>query len=133
MNDTDARDRLFVARAALVLFVLGLLVPFIIAVLGMAFSRLGGDADTAALLGIGCGFVCEGLAFVLGLVGRRHVSGKIGMFGGVIVLVLALACSGMAFLRYSNAAWAAKQKTELLQKAQQDARDAAAHEAGKQK
>jgi hypothetical protein len=43
------------------------------------------------------------LALVLGIVGRRHVSGKIGMLGGVVVLVLALTAATMAFLRYSAA------------------------------
>jgi hypothetical protein len=91
MNDTVSRDRLIIARLALVLFIIGLLVPLLIAALNVALSRQGGAAaETAGLRAIGFGFVCEILALVLGIIGRRHVSWKVGMMGGGVTLGLAV-------------------------------------------
>jgi O-antigen/teichoic acid export membrane protein len=99
MNGSNDNERLFIAKWALVLFILGLLAPLLIAALIVALAGPRAE-DTAAPLAVGFGFVCEVLAFVLGIVGRRHASGKIGMLGGVVVLVLAIAAATVALLKY---------------------------------
>ena len=91
------REKAF-ATAAVVLFVIGLLVPILtlLAIFVFGQSRFIGwfdtpephNADVKAIwtLGIVIGIVCEVLAIVLGMVGRRYAIGKVGMIGGVIVL-----------------------------------------------
>ena len=99
MNDSNDRERLFVARCSLVLFISGLAVPFVIAGLVVAFSRLSPD-DTrkiAAILALGFGLIAQVVALICGIVGRRHVSGKIGMIGATVVLMVALPGLGLAF------------------------------------
>jgi hypothetical protein len=88
---------LFVARCSLVLFIAGLVVPFVIAGLVVAFSRLPpSDTErTAAILAVGFGLIAEVLALICGIVGRRHLSGKIGMIGAAVMLVLVVAALGL--------------------------------------
>jgi hypothetical protein len=92
MNESNHRERLFVARCSLVLFIGGLLVPFIIAVMVFAVSgrHLSEDAkNIAGVLAVGFGSIAEILALICGIIGRRHLSGKIGMIGAIVVLVIA--------------------------------------------
>jgi predicted Ser/Thr protein kinase len=72
-------ERVFLARCALVLFIAGLAAPLSAPMLS--------ERDTAIGLAGGFGLICEVLAFILGIAGRRHLSGRIAMFGGAITLV----------------------------------------------
>jgi hypothetical protein len=90
MNDANDRERLFVARCSLVLFIAGLLVPLIIAGVGAGFCG-GAKTETAAFFSaLGLGLIAGVLALVFGILGRRYLSGKIGMIGGALLLMLAL-------------------------------------------
>jgi hypothetical protein len=95
MNDADDRERAFVARGSLVLFITGLLVPFIIAVfaLGLPDPKLAHEdaRNAAAALAFGFSLTAELLALILGIVGRPHLSGKIGMYGAVVTFLIPLA------------------------------------------
>jgi chromate transport protein ChrA len=94
MNDANDRDSRFVARCSLVLFIAGLLVPFIIVVAGFILSERAPSLETEEKsigLAVGFGVVAEVLALILGIIGRRHLSGNIGMYGSMIVLLAALA------------------------------------------
>jgi hypothetical protein len=98
MNDAHDTERLFVARCSLVLFVAGLLVPLIIGVVVLALSQpsFSQRAEaTAAFLALGFGLIAEVLALVLGIAGRRHLSGKIGMIGAITIIVMALGTLGL--------------------------------------
>ena len=126
MNESNDNDRLFIAKCALILFIMGLLGPFLIAMFIVALSPIWTGmagpraAETAAPLAVGFGFLCEVLALVLGIVGRRHASGKIGIFGGLIVLimafVMALALVALSAVRYSGA------KAETVKQMQEKAK-----------
>ncbi len=97
MNDSNDNQRLLIARSSLVLFIMGLLVP-ILTMMAILHSgkyiliNWGGvphpndRLDTDSFFAIGIGFLCEALALLLGITGRRHVSGRIGMVGSIIVL-----------------------------------------------
>jgi hypothetical protein len=120
MDNANDTDRALIARCALWLFIAGLLVPFAIAALIVTFSGTPAAADTAAPLALGFGLVCELLALVLGIVGRRYVSGKTGMIGGAATLVLAFVLVvGAAALcfhrgrREGHRAWKRAQEQEL--------------------
>ena len=104
MNDANDKDRLFIARCSLVLFIAGLLVPFIILViLALREARLSREAEqTATLLAFGFYAIAHVLAVVLGFLGQRHLSGRIGMFGPIIVFVLAFAVSTWTYFQSSG-------------------------------
>ena len=106
MNGSHDNERLFIAKCALVLFVSGLLAPFLIAALVLACSGSRSE-DAAVALAVGFGFACEVLALILGIVGRRHTSGKIGILGGVIMFVAVVATV------LAGALWKAKAKNEM--------------------
>ena len=95
MNDANDKDRLFIARCSLVLFIAGLLVPFVILVIvALRETRLSRETEqTATILAFGFYATAQVLAVVLGFIGQRHLSGRIGMFGPIIVFVLAFAVS----------------------------------------
>jgi hypothetical protein len=95
MNDANGNDRLFIARLALVLFVGGLLGPIVIA-------TAWGKSDAAALTTAGLALIAEVLALFLGIVGRKHLAGRIGMFGAAVVLGLALLSAAVALLRWAR-------------------------------
>lgn len=96
MSEPHPTDRQF-AIASLVLFISGPLVP-VLFFLGILFSGnlfkgfMGAPnpnaagQETAFHLSIGIGIVCEVLALVTGIAGRRHVAGKIGMIGSFVLL-----------------------------------------------
>jgi hypothetical protein len=99
MHDSKGSRRLIIARISLVLFILGVLTPLLTALAILRSQKLiyvntvgvGNSArplqglDAAIVLAIGIGFLCELLAFLLGIFGWRHVSGKIGLIGGFIM------------------------------------------------
>ena len=91
MNDAHEKSRLFIANCSLVLFIAGLLVPFIIAALGLLFD---GPKETYHLA-FGFGVIAELLALLLGNAASQHLSGKVGKYGAMsifgLVLVLFLA------------------------------------------
>ena len=104
MNDANDKDRLFIARCSLVLFIAGLLVPFIILViLALRETRLSAETkQTATILAFGFYATAQVLAVVLGFIGQRHLSGRIGMFGPIIVFVLAFALSTWTYFQSSG-------------------------------
>ncbi len=75
----------FIAKCALVLFIGGLLVPILIIP-----WKDGRDFDEATPYLLALLVTTEVLALLLGINGRRHLSGRIGMFGAMILLALAL-------------------------------------------
>jgi hypothetical protein len=87
MTGSHGGDRLFLARISAVLFVLGLLIPPVIVVIGQALIAHdpGQSAGAAAAIFFS---VSEVLAVILGAVGWGHASGKIGLFGGVAAIGL---------------------------------------------
>jgi len=89
MNDSGGNEHLFLGKFALVLFVAGLLMPFLIAPVVLVSCR---DAifgqQVAAQLALGFGLIAEVLALVLGFFARRCISGQIGMVGAITVFVL---------------------------------------------
>ena len=90
MDNEHDTERLFVGRCALILFIGGLLGPFILVVLVLAVggaSLPSGARDTAYGLSVGLGLVAELLALILGTIGRRHLSGKTAQVGAIVLLV----------------------------------------------
>lgn len=93
MNDADDQQRLSVAKWALFLFVSGVLAPFVLILLVLAFSgakRPWEAVHQALPFAVALGLLAEVLALVLGLVGRRYVAGKIAWIGSTAVVGLAL-------------------------------------------
>jgi hypothetical protein len=88
----------------LVLFVAGLLMPFLIATVILFLypeNVVGQLAQRPAVeFAVGFGLVAELLAVVLGFVARRHISGQIGIAGAITVLLLILVTmAGVALSR----------------------------------
>jgi hypothetical protein len=90
MSDSSSNERLFLGKLALLLFVAGLLMPFLIAavILGSSRDAMFLRGPVAAQLALGFGLVAEILALVLGFLGRRCISGQMGMVGAITVFVL---------------------------------------------
>ena len=96
-SPTNAKTRAF-AAASSAFFAVGLLmlplifVAFFVLVISLPLFWTGIAAHTiplAVLLGFGSAFlavVCELLAIGLGIAGRKHLCGKVGMVGGIVVL-----------------------------------------------
>ena len=98
MNGTSDPQRSFVAKSALVLFILALLAPFVLILLLLAFSPAKPPqkaVDEAVPFAVALGLIAEGLALILGIVGRRHVAGKIAWIGSTAVVGLALVAAGL--------------------------------------
>jgi hypothetical protein len=90
MNNEHDTERLFVGRCALMLFIGGLLIPLILAILVFALAGANvpsGAKDFAYGLCFGFGLVAEVLALILGTIGRRHLSGKTAQVGVIVLLV----------------------------------------------
>ena len=104
MNDANENDRLFVARCSLVLFLSGVLVPLVtLIILDLRETELAPETEqNVEHLAFAFYAIANVLAVVLGFVGQRHLSGKIGMFGPIIVFVLAMAVAMWAFFRSSG-------------------------------
>jgi len=128
MNEVSDKGRLFVANCSLFLFIAGLLVPFIIAVLVLLLDgpKLSLDTKvTAHVLAVGFGVIAEVLALILGIIGRRHLSGKVGKNGSTSVLLGAvLAAVGWSF--YSSAGSAPPPNGPLVRKEPDASEEAAA-------
>ncbi len=77
MDAEATNDRRVLALWALALFVVGLLMPFLIA--------LFAPSDAA----IGFGVVAELLALLFGTMGWRHLAGKVATIGVALLLVIA--------------------------------------------
>ncbi len=93
MKDSDSAERLFIAACALVVFIVGLLVPLAVAEAIVACSGPNASLSgltAAALLAVAFGFIAEVLALILGAFGRQYLSGKIAMIGAATGLVLAM-------------------------------------------
>jgi len=92
MNDTNDQQRSSVAKWALFLFIFGLLAPFVLILLVLAFSpakRPWDAVEQAVPFAVALGVIAEVLALILGIVGRRHVAGKIAWIGAAVVVVVA--------------------------------------------
>jgi hypothetical protein len=85
--DIGDREHWFIARCSLVLFIAGLLVPLII---GVLLVSLGASDVIYFYTCLGLGFIAEVLALVFGIVGRRRLPGKVGMYGAIVVCALTL-------------------------------------------
>jgi len=89
MNSADDKERAFIAKFALVLFIAGLLLPFAIAAGVLASGGWPPARKNAAdSLAFGFGFIAEILALALGIVGRRIVWGRIALVGAAITFAL---------------------------------------------
>jgi hypothetical protein len=98
MDEPKVSRRLVVARLSLVLFIMGVLAPIVttlailrtheLILINWGNQPLQSGVAVPFFLGIGIGSLCEALALLLGIAGRRHASGKIGMIASFIVLAL---------------------------------------------
>jgi len=98
VDDHNDAERLFVGRCALLLFIGGLLVPFILAVLvlaGCGENLSPGAKNTAYGLSFGFGVVAELLALILGTIGRRNLSGRTAQLGVVVLLAASAVLSAL--------------------------------------
>ena len=94
----DASERVFVARCSLVLFIVGLLVPF-------AIARLGAFLDYPAwapILAFACSLIAEIVGVIFGIIGRRYLSGKVGMIGSAVAVLAGgfVLCCVLSQLRF---------------------------------
>ncbi len=80
-------NRRLIARWALASFIFGPIFPFIMNLLG----RPAYSSDVPLDPVVGLSLLAEFLALTLGFLGRRHLSGRVAMFGALIIL-------GCAFL-----------------------------------
>ena len=91
MDDNKlTKGRLRAANCSLVLFILGFLVPLVIFLAVPKPPDTGTVAFTVISIAVGGSLICELLAVVLGIVGWRHVQGKIGTIGSIIILLITL-------------------------------------------
>jgi ABC-type transport system involved in multi-copper enzyme maturation permease subunit len=89
MNNDHDTERLFIGRCALMLFVGGLLIPFILVVLVLALGNPNLSSETkytACGLSLGFGLVAGVLALIFGIIGRRYLSGKTALVGVIVWL-----------------------------------------------
>ena len=87
MNNFKNHERLFVAYCSLFFFIAGLYVPHFVGVVRSIFSL----PVKSYIWAVRFGFVAEVMAVVLGFFGRRHFSGKVGMYGSVSLVALDIA------------------------------------------
>jgi hypothetical protein len=84
-----------IAWLALFLFVGGLLLPFVL-IVALTFASM--SVDSAAPVAMGFGVLSELLGFALGLVGWRHVPGKVAAIGaGLVVGLVSFATVSLLF------------------------------------
>jgi hypothetical protein len=101
MDSTSESDRSYVAKCGLFLFLFGLLAPFVLILLVMAFAGTRPPmtaAEDAAPFAAALGGIAEILALILGIIGRRHVAGRVAWIGVVVVLGVAFAAAMVWFL-----------------------------------
>ena len=84
----DRSDTQRIAWVALILFVGGLLLPFFVypALTQLAELPLQRAINISAAIGA----ICELLALLLGIVGRRHLPGKVAGIGSGVLIGLTL-------------------------------------------
>lgn len=92
----DADDHRFLARTALILFIAGITIPFLIAIFA---------SDEIAM---GFGLVSEVLALILGALSWRHRLGKVTVVGVSVLLAL----SGINYVLFLKAGSAAKKRMQ---------------------
>jgi len=100
MNEANDPQRSSVAKSALFLFIFGLLAPPVLVLLVLAFSEARPPdraVEEAAPFAVALGLIAEVLALILGIVGRRHVAGKIAWIGATVVIGLAIAGGAFVF------------------------------------
>jgi hypothetical protein len=97
MNDPNERKHLFAAWCSLVVFIAGLLLPLLIAV--VAFALAGPKLSPRHTYVLACffGMIAEVLALIFGNVGRQHLPGKIGMIGSSVLLLGGVLVIAMLF------------------------------------
>lgn len=81
MNDIDDNQRVGIGKWSLTLFVVGLLLPL----LALARSQ---SHHPAVAIAIGVVLIAEGLALAFGILGRKHLYGRVGMIGAMVVMGL---------------------------------------------
>ena len=81
----DARR---IAWLALILFVVGVLLPFAVYPVLIRLAEL--PHQLAVNISAVIGAVCEVLALVLGILGRRHLPGKVARIGSGVLIALVL-------------------------------------------
>ncbi len=86
MIGADHRHRLVAARCALGLFISGVVLPLVMALLGY---RWDWGSRVIVPPPIMLSLIAEFVALALGFVGRRHLSGKVGMIGALVILACA--------------------------------------------
>jgi len=87
MNDSNDKGRMFVANCSLLLFIAGLYVPHFVGGVRSIFSL----PVESYIWAVRFGFIAEVMAVILGFFGRRHFVGKVGMYGGMSLIVLEIA------------------------------------------
>ena len=95
MNVADDKERAFIAKFALVLFIAGLLLPFAIAAGVLASAGRPSHPqmspaieNTVVSLASGFGFIAEILALVLGIAAKRLAWGRTAIVGAAITIAL---------------------------------------------
>jgi hypothetical protein len=96
MNASNRQDGDGIAFSNLALALLA--VGFLFLVLAVAVFFNSGPPQTEAKLCLSLAGCLEGVAFVLGVIGRRSVRGKIAIVGAVMLFVLACLMLGLLIL-----------------------------------
>jgi hypothetical protein len=86
MNKPDGCDGARFGNWAAFVFVLGLLGPLVIILASTYASAYFWQRLGEAFVAVYLGFLAEVLAFVLGLLGRKTLLGKVGLIGSTVVL-----------------------------------------------
>lgn len=91
MSEVNDNGKAFAGIFSAILFVTGLLGPFIMAAAIMCCAPDAKDLPKAAgVVLLGFGLVAEILALTFGIAGKGHMGGRIGMGGALVVLALVL-------------------------------------------
>lgn len=91
MNDPNAAEHVFLAKFALVLSVIGVIIPLALgAIIAATWPTHAGDNAADLLATLGCVF-CEVVALLCGIVARRHLSARIALIvaGSILMILLA--------------------------------------------
>ena len=92
MSDIDDNQRVGIGKWSLTLFVVGLLLPL----LAVARSQ---SHHPAVAIAIGVVLIAEGLALAFGILGRKHLYGRVGMIGAMVVMGVVVVLVAGALLR----------------------------------
>ena len=110
MSESNDDQSLNFARWSLALFIVGVLVPivsFLVVIFsGHAFKggipnglEVAPWANATIILAFGTGAVCEAMALILGVKGRRHNSAQYGVTGSIVVIGCAIYIAFRVFLQ----------------------------------